>query len=187
MVASCAEKTYAATTIADVVAGAHISRTTFYREFDDKRACFDAALERCLDDVRAVGTAALAPGEPPQESGRRATAAILDLLAERPQLAHLLVGEAVAVDPAVVDRYRDLLIPAVVAVWGGEQPAHLDLKLAFGRAQLLVFDQVTAEEPERLRDLLPEVVYLAVAPFAGHDAAIAAAEACAPVASGATA
>jgi AcrR family transcriptional regulator len=187
MVTSCAEKTCAATTIADVVAGAHISRTTFYREFDDKRACFDAALEHCLDEVRAVATAALGPGEPPAEAVRGAVAAILELLAERPQLAHLLVGEAVAVDPAVVDRYRDLLIPAVVAVWGGEEPTHLDPRLAFGRAQLLVFDRVTAGEPERLPELLAEIVYLGVAPFAGHDAAIAEAEACAPLATGATA
>lgn len=187
MVACCAEKTYAATTIADVVAGAHISRSTFYREFEDKRACFDAALEHCLGEVRAAGAAALAPGEPPQEAVRHATAAILELLDQRPQLAHLLVGEAVAVDPAVVDRYRDLLIPAVAAIWNGEEPTHLNPKLAFGRAQLLVFDRVTAEEPERLGELLPEIVYLAVAPFAGHDAAIAEAEACAPLASGAAA
>jgi AcrR family transcriptional regulator len=187
MVASCAEKTYAATTIADVVAGARISRTTFYREFDDKRACFDAALEHCLGEVGAVGAAALAPGAPPQEAVRRATAAILELLAERPQLAHLLVGEAVAVEPAVVDRYRDLLIPALGAILGGEEATHLDARLAFGRAQLLVFDRVTAGEAARLPELLPEVVYLAIAPFAGHDAAITEAKACAPVTSAATA
>jgi AcrR family transcriptional regulator len=187
MVASCAEKTYAATTIADVVAGARISRTTFYREFDDKRACFDAALEQCLGEVRVIAAAALLPGAPPHEVVRRATAAILELLAERPQLAHLLVGEAVAVEPAVVNRYRDLLIPAVGAVWGEVEATHLDARLAFGRAQLLVFDRVTAGEAERLPELLPEIVYLAVAPFAGHDAAIAEAKACAPVASGAAA
>ena len=65
MVASCAEKTYAATTIGDVVAGARISRTTFYREFDDKRACFDAALESCIEDVWAAAAAARAADEPP--------------------------------------------------------------------------------------------------------------------------
>ena len=187
MVSSCAEKTYTATTIADVVAGAHISRTTFYREFDDKRACFEAALEHCLEQVRAAATGPLSPGEPPREAVRRGAAAILELLAERPQLAHLLVGEAVAVEPAVVDSYRDLLIPAVAAIWGGEEATHLDPRLAFGRAQLLVFDRVTAEEAERLPELLPDIVYLAVAPFAGHDAAIAEAEACAPVASGSAA
>ena len=39
MIDSCAEKTYAATTITDIVARAHISRTTFYKHYEDKRAC----------------------------------------------------------------------------------------------------------------------------------------------------
>ena len=185
MVASCAEKTCAATTIGDVVAAAHISRTTFYREFDDKRACFDAALEYCIEEVSSAALAACSAEEPPPQAVREATAAMLELLAARPQLAHLLVGEAVAVEPAVVERYRDLVVPALAGLWDGDAdgPTRLDPWLAFGRAQILVFDRVTAGEAERLPDLLPELVYLAVAPFAGHDAALEQAEACAePVA-----
>ena len=180
MVASCAEKTYTATTIGDVVAGARISRTTFYREFDDKRACFDAALESCIEDVWAAAASAPEPDESAPQAVRRATAAVLELFAARPELAHLMVGEAVAVEPAVVERYRDLVVPAVSALWGaqGDGPTHLDPWLAFGRAQLLIFDRVTAGEAERLPELLPEVVYLTVAPFAGHDAALEQARAC---------
>src|SRR4249919_64194 len=36
MIESCAEKTYAATTIADIVKRASISRTTFYKRFPNK-------------------------------------------------------------------------------------------------------------------------------------------------------
>lgn len=188
MVVSCAEKTYAATTIGDVVAGARISRTTFYREFDDKRACFDAALDYCIEEVAGAAVAANPlGGEAPPQALRNATAAVLELLAARPELAHLLVGEAVAVEAAVVERYRELVVPAVAGLWeeAGDELTHLDPWLAFGRAQLLIFDRVTAGEAGRLPELLPELVYLAVAPFAGHDAAIAEATACAePVAGG---
>jgi len=180
MVASCAEKTYIATTIGDVVAAARISRTTFYREFDDKRACFDAALEHCIEEVRGAATGACSADEPPAQAVREATAAVLDLLAARPELVHLLVGEAIAVDPAVVERYRDLVVPAVSGLWGSDEEGetHLDPWLAFGRAQLLIFDRVTAGDAGGLSELLPEVVYLAVGPFAGHDAAIEEARAC---------
>lgn len=182
MVASCAEKTYAATTIGDVVAGARISRTTFYREFEDKRACFDAALAHCIEEVWRTAAAAGSAGQPAL-AVREGTAATLELLAARPELGHLLVGEAVAVEPAVIDRYRDLVVPAIAALWGGaERGTHLDPWLSFGRAQLLVFDRVTAGEAERLPELLPELVYLAVAPFAGHDAALAEARGCEAVA-----
>jgi AcrR family transcriptional regulator len=188
MVASCAEKTYAGTTIADVVGGAHISRTTFYREFDDKRACFDAALGYCLEELGAAAAAAHTEGEPPARALREATAAILELLAARPEIAHLAVGEAVAVEPAVVDRYRDLLLPAVASIWGrdADGATHMDPRLAFGRAQLLVFDLVAAGEAERLPELLPEIVYLGVAPFAGHESALGEARACETVGSGQT-
>ncbi|HEY2717531.1 MAG TPA: helix-turn-helix domain-containing protein [Solirubrobacterales bacterium] len=187
MIASCAEKTYPATTIGDVVARAHISRTTFYREFDDKRACFDAALERCIEEIVAAAAAARPADEAPPGILREATAAVLGLLAARPELAHLLVGEAVAVEPSVVECYRELVVPAISALWeeDGDGATHLDPWLAFGRAQLLVFDRVTAGQAERLPELLPELLYLAVAPFAGHDVAIAEARACAePVAGG---
>ncbi|HEY1853749.1 MAG TPA: TetR/AcrR family transcriptional regulator [Solirubrobacterales bacterium] len=190
MICSCAEKTYPATTIGDVVAGAHISRTTFYREFEDKRDCFDAALEQCIEEVWAAAIGACSAGEPAPRAVRRATAAVLGLLAARPELAHLLVGEAVAVEPAVVERYRDLVVPAISRLWGDgadDNGRHqLDPWLAFGRAQLLIFDRVTAGGAARLPELLPEIVYLAVAPFAGHDAAIEEARACwEPLSSGA--
>jgi hypothetical protein len=52
----------------------------------------------------------------------------------------------------------------------GEPPRrHLSPGLAFGRAQLLVFREVAAGHAERLPELAPDIVYLAVAPFAGHD------------------
>jgi AcrR family transcriptional regulator len=185
MVASCGEKTYAATTISDIVAGARISRTTFYREFDDKRACFDAALEHCIEAVRETAQGACSTAEPPAQAVRRATAAVLELLAAQPQVAHLLVGEAISCEPAVIDRYRQLLVPAVADLWHDDeappQPPRVDPWLAFGRAQLLVFDLVTAGEAARLPELLPEIVYLAVAPFAGHEAALAEARASEPL------
>jgi AcrR family transcriptional regulator len=175
MITSCAAKTYAATTITDIVGAARISRTTFYKRFPDKRACFDAALDACIDEVRATAAASCAPQEPPAEAVRRATVAVLDLMADKPDLAQLLTGDAHSVEPAVLRRYRKLLIPALENLWaaGGEIPqTHIDPRLAFGRAQVLIFDQVAAGRAERLRGLQPELVYLAVAPFGGHQEAL---------------
>jgi hypothetical protein len=75
----------------------------------------------------------------------------------------------------VVERYRGLLLPALEGLWdaaGMPKPSQLDPRLAFGRAQLLIFNQIAAGGSDQLPDLLPEMIYLAVAPFAGHDAAI---------------
>lgn len=175
MIASCAEKTYAATTISDIVARARISRTTFYKRFADKRACFGASLEHCIDELRSTAAAAHSPANPPAEAVRKATAAMLARMAERPEMGQLLTGDAVAVEPVVVDRYRRLVIAAVKALWDGEAPrgpVHTDPRLALGRAQLLIFNKIAAGRSPELPSLLPEIVYLAVAPFDGHSEAL---------------
>lgn len=175
MVECCAEKTYSGTTISDIVAGASISRTTFYKHFADKRACFDAAVESSVEEIRAVARGAHTRADAPVVAVPKATVAILERMAEKPALAQLLTGDAVAVEPAVVDRYRHLLIPAVAALWdaaGEPQRPHMSPGLAFGRAQLLIFNQIAAGRAAQLPELLPEIVYLAVAPFAGHRQAL---------------
>lgn len=177
IVTSCAEKTYAAMTISDIVSHASISRTTFYKHFPDKRSGFDAAVESCIEEVRAVAGAAVAGADSPPEAVRQSSAAMLEMLAAKPAVAQVLAAEAVSVDPTVVGRYRRLLIPALEGLWG-EQAKRDDKRLrtspglAFGRVQLLVLNQIANGRAERLPDLQPEIVYLALAPFVGHEEAV---------------
>lgn len=175
MVACCAEKTYAGTTIADLVARAAVSRTTFYKLFADKRDCFDAAVAQCIERIAATLAAAVEAYDSPAEATRRATVAGLELLAAEPELTLVLGGDVVGLDPCLVERYSQFAVPALEALWAveGEPPRkHSSPGLAFGRAQLLVFHEVAAGRPERLPDLVPDLVYLAVAPFAGHEEAL---------------
>jgi len=175
MIESCAEKTFAATTITDIVARARISRTTFYKHFHDKRACFDAAIDHCLTELQRVAADAHTPGDEPAEAARKAAAAVLGALAERPGFAQLLSGDAIAVDPAAIERYRRATIPALEALWDGRgesSQTHLDPRLAFGQAQVLLLNQIATGKTDRLPTLLPEIVYLAVSPFGGHEEAL---------------
>lgn len=175
MIDSCAEKTYAATTITDIVARAHISRTTFYKQFDDKRACFDAAIADCIEQLQAVAAAAHNGEDKPADAVRKATSAVIEALAERPGVAQLLTGDAIAVDPRVIECYRKATIPALEAIWSrhdGSAQAHSDPRLAFGKAQVLILNEIASGKIERLPELLPEIVYLAVSPFGGHEAAL---------------
>lgn len=175
MIESCAEKTFAATTITDIVAHAHISRTTFYKHFEDKRACFDAAIAYCVEQLSETAASAHDPGEDPADATRKAATAVLEALAARPGLAQLLTGDAIAVDPVVSAQYRRATIPALEALWDGRgknSRAQVDPRLSFGQAQVLVFNQITAGKADRLLELLPELVYLAVSPFGGHEEAL---------------
>jgi AcrR family transcriptional regulator len=175
MVDSCAEKTYAATTITDIVARARISRTTFYKHFEDKRACFDAAIGDCIGQLQEVAAAAHASEDPPGDAVRQATAAVLEAMAARPGLAQLLTGDAIAVDPMVIEQYRKATIPAIEALWSTDERlarAHTDPRLAFGQAQVLILNQIAGGEVNRLPELLPQIVYLAVNPYGGHAEAL---------------
>jgi AcrR family transcriptional regulator len=173
---SCAEKTYAATTITDIVSRARISRTTFYKHFDDKRACFDAAVDYCIEELRQVAADAYAPDDPPADAARKAATAVVEVLTARPGLAQVLTGDAIAVDPMAIERYRRVTIPGLEGLWsrdGGSPGSHMDPRLAFGQAQVLILNQIATGKADRLPELLPEIVYLAVCPFAGHDEALA--------------
>ncbi|HET8813593.1 MAG TPA: TetR/AcrR family transcriptional regulator [Solirubrobacterales bacterium] len=172
IIESCAEKTYAATTISDIVSRARISRTTFYKQFDDKRTCFDAAVEHCIEQLQEAAAAAHSPGDSPADAARQAASAVLEALAARPGLAQLLTGDAIAVDPMVVEVYRRATIPALEGLWerdGGKVERHTDPRLAFGQAQVLILDQIASGKVEQLPELLPEIAYLAVNPFGGHE------------------
>jgi AcrR family transcriptional regulator len=175
MIASVAEKTYAGTTISDIVSRAAVSRTTFYKRFGDKRACFDAALEQCVETLRETASGAIRPEDPPPLAVHRAIAATLELLASEPGLAHLVMGEAVNVEPASLGRYRNGLVPQIRALWEdqdvGVEP-HADPQLALGRVQVLIFNKISAGRTAELRQLLPEIVYLVLLPFGGHDVAV---------------
>lgn len=175
MIESCAEKTYAATTITDIVAHARISRTTFYKHFDDKRSCFDAALDRCLTELQGTAAASHEASDPPADAARKAAIAVLETLAARPGLAQLLTGDAIALQPKVVERYRRATVPALEALWrtDGDRPqAHTDPRLAFGQAQVLILNQIATGKADRLPELRGEIVYLTVSPYGGHEEAL---------------
>jgi AcrR family transcriptional regulator len=175
MIESCAEKTFAATTVTDIVARARISRTTFYKQFEDKRACFDAAVDYSIEELGRIGSNAIGPEDSPADASRKAITAVVEGLAARPGLAQLLTGDAFAVDPMVIGRYRKATIPPLKALWenrNGGSKEHTDPRLAFGQSQVLILNQIASGKPKRLTDLLPELVYLAISPFAGHEEAL---------------
>ena len=95
---AAAAKGYTATTIADVVARAGVSRRTFYEQFDDKEDCLVAACQmaheflsaRIREEVRRA-----APGSW-QEALKVGLSAYLATLAEEPEYAQVLHFEIFA-------------------------------------------------------------------------------------------
>src|SRR5689334_20039095 len=87
MAQAVAEKGYPATTVADVIAHAGVSRKTFYEHFRDKEDCFlaayDTGVELLLGELRAAGD----DTQDPLERARARTRAYLETLASEPAFA----------------------------------------------------------------------------------------------------
>lgn len=176
MASSCAEKTFSATTIADVVGEANISRATFYKHFANKRECLDAAVELFIGELKEAAIDAQSSAESRPDAIRRAVAAVLELQATKAAYARLVMIELPVLEPGAVTHHRELAIEGLKAQWEvgkGGKGAGADARIAFGRAHLLVADYLAAGKAKQLSELLPEIVYVLLLPFVGHGEALA--------------
>ena len=93
----CGERGYAESSVAEIAKRAGVSTASFYRQFEDKRACILASFEelfgRLLEALEGMCGEEADPGERARMGARTAAA----LLAADPPTASLLCVEIVAV------------------------------------------------------------------------------------------
>jgi AcrR family transcriptional regulator len=104
MAETMARKGYAATSVAEVLRAARVSRETFYEQFDSKEDCFMSALEAAVDVVLGAAFAAPPREGTPLERFDRGLRAYLDALAAEPALARMFLIEVYAAGPAALER-----------------------------------------------------------------------------------
>ena len=121
MADSITEKGYAATTIADVVRRAQVSRRTFYEHFADKDACFLAAYDACSDLLMGLIAAVIEESDAPwDERIALAVNAYLGAMTGEPALTRVFLVDILGAGPqalarrrAVHGRFADLLLELV--------------------------------------------------------------------------
>ncbi|MEA2449812.1 MAG: hypothetical protein QOG63_1744 [Thermoleophilaceae bacterium] len=99
-----ADKGYGSTTVGDVVAGAGVSRKTFYEHFRDKEDCFLAAFDAGVDDLLAAIVAAEPDGPGWRSALRARVRAYLSMLAAHPDFAHAFLIEVFTAGPRALER-----------------------------------------------------------------------------------
>lgn len=102
-VAVVARKGYGKTTITDLIETAGVSRTTFYRYFNDKEACFLATLEPLLSGVLALTRSGLEIDGDRRERAAAGMGAFVTLLTVQPDAARLCVVESEAAGPKAIE------------------------------------------------------------------------------------
>ncbi|GAA0955270.1 TetR/AcrR family transcriptional regulator [Virgisporangium aurantiacum] len=166
LASAAAEKGYAATTIADIVRHARVSKRTFYEHFADKEACLLAGYEhisgRLMDVLREVSV----PSDRPwQEQVRHVTAAYLGALEELPAVNRSLLievqaagAEAYRLRAGTQQRFASLLCELVAASGRSLSPV-LALAIVGGINELTLH----AAEARPFTELLDPVTDLVVA------------------------
>jgi AcrR family transcriptional regulator len=108
MARAVAARGYVNVTVADVVAIAGVSRTTFYAHFEDKEECFlasyaEGAREIVAEVAAAVGSSGLADWH---DRVRIGIEAYLETLARNPELARTLLVDVLGAGPRAVQLRR---------------------------------------------------------------------------------
>ncbi len=181
MVAVVADQGYADTTVADIISAAGVSRATFYEQFADKEDCFVAAystvMERMLAFV-AEGFAADGSGDW-IERLRGGIRSLLTYLSQNPVAVRVGIVEGFGAGSRARDRYQQAVsafFPFLEAgrdlIDDAERVPDETARVVVGGISALIFNEASAGNARKLPGLLPEMIYLAVVPYMGHDEAM---------------
>jgi AcrR family transcriptional regulator len=173
------EKGYASTTVADIVAAAGVAKEAFYRHFSDRQQAFLEAQEHPTQQILDTLVRAYFSAEEWHERIWRGLRTLLELIAANPVMAHLRLVECYTAGPTAVRRAEETTRSFTIFLEEGyhQRPEAAELPRLFSQAiagaifeiiQHEVAAGATAELPRRL----PQLAYVATAPFLGPAAAI---------------
>ncbi len=180
-VAVVSEHGYGHMSVARITDRARVSRRTFYEVFADREDCFLAV----FDDALAQATEAVAGAYGPERAWldrvRAGLVALLAFLDERPELATLLVVDALGAGPRVLRRRAEVMstLGAALDAGGarakgaraGERPSELTGEGLAGAVFSVIHTRLLAERPGPLLELLGPLMGMIVLPYRGAAAA----------------
>jgi AcrR family transcriptional regulator len=180
MLRAASELGYRGTNVQDVIERAGVSRPTFYEHFTNKEDCFLAAFDTSAKRLRdKVELAARAGGESWRDRVRLGLEAVLGFVRAEPDTARTLIVEARAASADAVMRRVELLdhfsncldTQARDLLPGTSQRSEVTASGVVGGVEALLYSRLCKDEFEGIEELLPSMMYFAVLPYEGHEAA----------------
>jgi AcrR family transcriptional regulator len=173
-----AERGYNAVTITQIAKAARVSKRAFYEHFESKEACFLAAFEIVVAHLRELIEAEI---EPIPDWPHRVAAglrALLDFLAEQPDLARLCLVDSVTAGPAVAERFREHINAFVPLLLPGREERDNPRPLPDSTEESLIGALVSMlsrslafGDVAALPGLLPDFVEFVLMPYLGPEEA----------------
>jgi len=179
MLMAASELGYRETNVQDVIDRAGVSRPTFYEHFSNKEDCFLAAFDTSAARLRSkVDTAARQGGEEWRDRLRCSLQALLDFAIAEPETARTLIVEARAASADAVlrrvqllEHFAACLDAEVRELHPAESFSSVTASGVVGGVEALLYARLCKGEFDSLGDLLPSLMYFAVLPYEGHEAA----------------
>lgn len=175
-----AELGYGDFSVQDVLDRAGVSRPTFYEHFENKEDSFLAAFDAAALRLQArLERATEADTESWRERLRMGLEELLSFVRKEPDAAMTLVVDARAASPAalqrrdaMLDRFADCLDAQVRAgIPDSPTPSTISAAGIVGGIESLLYSRLYRGEVDDLDSLLPSLMYFAVLPYEGHEAA----------------
>jgi AcrR family transcriptional regulator len=172
-------KGYRETSVADVIAEAEASRTTFYKHFEDKHDCFLVAYEMLVEQVFAEVVANCDGNASWMERMTDGLSTIIDRFALDPALARTAVVEVAAAGADArrlhwnaIARFTEYLDAGRELAGDRELPENISLMSA-GAVSGLIFEELLAGRADQLPERLPDLLFAMLVPYVGPQAATA--------------
>ncbi len=169
-----AERGYAHTNVADIIAIARVSRRTFYEHFRDKDECLLAAYDAVVQQLfRAVSQAYLAERDW-SDRIHAGLVALAEFVVDEPDFARMCFLEAPLALAAGRKRRADAMALFATFLEPRQgRPAEFDtpdlaIEVIVGGLYEVIYSRLASGQPQRLLEELPEMVYCVLVPFAGH-------------------
>jgi AcrR family transcriptional regulator len=177
MIRVVGRKGYKETAVADVIEEAGVSRTTFYKHFEDKHECFLAAYGVLVEQVYAEVVANCDGASSWLQRVETGLATIVKLFSLDPELARTAVVEVAAAGADARQMHCDAVARFTKYLEGGrelsggrELPENISLMSA-GAVSGLIFDELLAGRAEQLPAMLPDLLFAMLGPSIGPGAA----------------
>jgi AcrR family transcriptional regulator len=172
-------KGYASTTVADIVAQAGVARDVFYEHFSDKQHAFLEAQQHPTQHIVDTCASAYFSAKPWPERVWKGLAALLELIASAPAISHLRLVECYAAGPVAIRRAEDItrsftifLEEGYAYLPDGRELPRLASEAISGAAFEIIQRHAVRHDFAGLPSRLPQLTYLALAPFVGSSEAV---------------
>ena len=174
MLEAVGEQGYIATSVADVLARAGISRRTFYEHFSDKEDCYLQAYDHVAGILTGAVGQVLQGHRHWQEAMRAGLDLFLRTVADNPRVSRAMLVEVLAVGPAGVQRRDASLTPFQQFFEMARELAPAEASIPETVNETLVggiLETITArvmrDEADRVPDLLDQLMFWGLVPFLG--------------------